>query len=70
MGRREEKILENIGCDVDVMWRRKPEERFTSGTEVRKRICEGRPWKDLVPEYVYKYTLDHKLDVRICEINK
>jgi cytidyltransferase-related domain len=69
-GEEKKKILENIGCDVDVMWRRKPEERFTSGTEVRKRICEGRPWKDLVPEYVYKYTLDHKLDVRICEINK
>lgn len=69
-GEAKKAILEELGCDVDVMWRRKPEERFTTGTEVRRRICAGEPWRDLVPEYVYRYTLEHALDSRIREMNK
>lgn len=69
-GEAKKEILENLGCDVDVMWRRTPEERFTTGTEVRRRICTGEPWEELVPEYVYRYTLEHGLDSRIREMNK
>ena len=41
--------LESLGCNVEIMWQRSNAEKFTSGTEVRRRIVEGLPWQDLVP---------------------
>ncbi len=67
-GEEKKKTLESLGCDVEVMWRRTPEERFTSGTEVRKRIASHQPWEDLVPEYVHEYTIEHGIDIRIYEM--
>lgn len=64
-GEQKEKMLREIGCKVEVMWRRTDADRFTSGTEVRKRIMEGENWRDLVPAFVYEYTLQHELDKRI-----
>lgn len=67
-GLEKKNILENIGCRVEVMWHRKNEERFTSGTEVRKRIASGQPWEHLVPKFVYHYVLQNQIDVRIKEM--
>lgn len=67
-GEEKKRTLEQLGCNVEVMWKRTPEERFTSGTYVRQCIADGLPWKHLVPEFVYQYTVDHKINTRICEM--
>lgn len=64
-GEQKKKLLMGIGCDVEVMWSRTDADRFTSGTEVRSRIMEGKDWRNLVPDYVYTYTLEHGIDKRI-----
>lgn len=64
-GIEKKKLLEEIGCSVEVMWRRGNETRITSGTEVRERIASGQPWKHLVPEFVYNYILVNGIDARI-----
>jgi cytidyltransferase-like protein len=62
------KILQNLGCDIEVMWQRTNTERVTSGTEVRGLIASGKPWRHLVPDYVFNYITDNKIDVRIAEL--
>lgn len=58
-------MLESLGCEVEVMWRRTDAERLTSGTEVRELIRSGRPWRHLVPPFVYKYMTSHGIDLRL-----
>ena len=57
------KLLTELGLDVEVMWIRDNSERFSSGTEVRRRIRENEEWESLVPPAVYKYIRDN--DIRI-----
>lgn len=65
MGNTEKKVLEELGCHVEVMWERSNEQRITSGTEVRERIAAGESWKELVPEYVFTYVRENGIDLRI-----
>ena len=60
-------LLESLGCDVEVMWRRTDAERLTSGTEVRTLIRAGEPWKHLVPPFVHAYIMEHGIDRRLQE---
>lgn len=55
-GQRKIEILRNLGItDIDVMWTRTMEERFTSGSEVRKLILKNdKKWETLVPPSVCK----------------
>jgi nicotinamide-nucleotide adenylyltransferase len=64
-GEEKKYMLENIGCNVEVMWYRTDDERFTSGTEVRSRIINQEKWEELVPPFVYKYVVEHGIDKRI-----
>ncbi|MCR4962486.1 MAG: nicotinate-nucleotide adenylyltransferase, partial [Firmicutes bacterium] len=64
-GEEKKKTLESLGCRVEVMWRRTDADRFTSGTEVRRRIAGGQAWRDLVPPFVYHYMKEHGIDERI-----
>lgn len=57
--------LENLGYSIEVMWERSNSDKFTSGTEVRERIIAGEPWRELVPEYVYRYMTEHEIDLRL-----
>lgn len=38
--------LRELGLDVQVLWRR--DSKITTGTEIRRRIRDGRPWEHLV----------------------
>lgn len=60
--------LEALGCRVEVMWQRTNAEKFTSGTEVRTQITEGRDWRHLVPEFVYRYITERHIDSRLREM--
>lgn len=66
----EEKLnsLQNeLGLDVEVLWRVTLEEKGISSTDVRKCMQEGKEWKQYVPNAVYKYIKSNNLDVRIKE---
>ena len=58
-------VLEQLGCSIDVMWVRTNADKVTSGTDVRTRIIKGLPWEHLVPQFVYDYVMDNKIDIRI-----
>ena len=64
-GREKLRMLQNLGCETEVMWERTDAERFTSGTEVRRRMAEGENWRELVPESVYRFITDHDLEGKI-----
>ena len=66
-GEEKRRLLESLGCEVEVMWKRTDAERFTSGTEVRKRIVSDNDWKELVPASVYSYVISKGIDKRIKE---
>lgn len=61
--------LTGLGLRVEVLWKRKPEEKGTTGTEVRKLIMEGKPWDHLVPKSVHKYITKNRLDERIIRLS-
>jgi len=47
-------LFESLGYKTDVLWRRSMQERFTTATEVRRRIASGEDFRDLIPEGAYK----------------
>lgn len=57
--------LKSLGLKTDLMWRRRLDERFTTGKELRNFIAEGKTWEHLVPPTVAKYIKDKQLDLRI-----
>ena len=62
------KMLQALGCDIEVMWERSNSEKVTSGTEVRELICAGKEWRHLVPNYVFNYVVTNRIDKRIQEL--
>ena len=58
-------LKEDLNLDVDVLWRVTLEEKGISASDIRKKIQEGKEWKQYVPEFVYKYITENKLDKRI-----
>ncbi|GAA6492959.1 hypothetical protein K280104A7_25230 [Candidatus Bariatricus faecipullorum] len=63
--RKNQEKLEELGFQTEVLWNRNPEEKGTTGTQVRQRILAGEKWSDLVPRTVYEYILAHGIDDRI-----
>jgi nicotinamide mononucleotide adenylyltransferase len=51
-GEEKAKRLRDIGYRVEILWRRDMSSRFTSGTEVRRRMLQNEPWEHLVPSGV------------------
>jgi hypothetical protein len=51
-GEEKARRMEDLGYSVDILWRRQMSERFTTGSEVRRRVREGESWEQLVPEGV------------------
>jgi nicotinamide mononucleotide adenylyltransferase len=63
-GLKKKQLLESLGARVEVLETGKIEEKLSS-SEIRKRIIEGKEWKNLVPSAVYKIIKDYKLDERL-----
>lgn len=63
-------ILTALGCDIEVMWERKNEQKITSGSEVRSKIVHGEPWEALVPKSVYQFIRSHEIDKRIIRLSE
>lgn len=57
--------LQNLGCNIEVMWTRTNSEKVTSGSEVRDCILHNKSWEHLVPKAVYNYIIQNGIDERI-----
>lgn len=61
-GYRKKELLESLGCKTRVLWEITIDNKGISGRDVRQRIKNGQEWKQYVPNYVYKYVIDNRLD--------
>jgi cytidyltransferase-like protein len=61
-GRYKAEMLKKMGFTIDILWERDMSTRFTTATEVRRRIINNEKWDNLVPEVVYKYITQNQLD--------
>ncbi len=68
-GRRKMELLKSIGARVEILLERDMASRFTTGTEVRRRIVEMEDWEGLVPKAVAKIIKGNNLaeKLRNCE---
>lgn len=57
--------LRRLGYETEVMWVRREEDRFTSGTQVRERMAAGEPWEELVPPAAARFIRENGLDLRL-----
>ncbi len=65
-GEEKERILsQELDLDVEVIQRGTFEDKKCNSTEIRGKIYRGEDWKKDVPNYVYRYITQHKLDERI-----
>lgn len=48
-GKEKQRILEEAGLKVDILWERTNETDLITGTMIRQRIRDGRPWDAFVP---------------------
>lgn len=58
-------LFQKVGIQTETLWRKTPEEKGVTGTEIRQRILAGEKWSDLVPKSVYEYVVSHGIDDRI-----
>ncbi len=49
-GERKLELLQSRGLNVQVMWRRTPDAKGITGSEIRSRMIVGEPWEHLVPK--------------------
>jgi len=64
-GLEKQKLLQDLGCDVES---HTMNGREISSTIVRDCIIHDRPWKHFVPDTVYDYIIENKLDLRVRQI--
>ncbi|MCK4414184.1 MAG: hypothetical protein KAY32_11615 [Candidatus Eisenbacteria sp.] len=48
-GRRKRERFRSLGLRTEVLWERAPAEKGIEGSEVRRRMAAGEPWRHLVP---------------------
>lgn len=49
-GKEKQRMLEEAGIEVEVMWERIDDPELITGTMIRQRISDGQCWEALVPE--------------------
>lgn len=64
------KTLKDLGLDIEVLWKRAPEEKGVTASWVRSCIATNQEWAHLVPKSVYYYLTEHKLDERIGRLER
>lgn len=60
-GEQKAREITALGYATTTLWRRTPDERFTSGTFVRNAMRNGEPWEHLVPSGVASYIKERGL---------
>ncbi|KMZ55777.1 nicotinate-nucleotide adenylyltransferase [Dorea sp. D27] len=59
------KILRSLGLEIEILWRREPEEKGITASWIRSCIATDEEWAHLVPKSVYEYLTGNDLDLRI-----
>ncbi len=62
-------ILQKLGVETEVLWRKGQDERGITGSEVRKLIAEEKEWQQYVPKTVSEYITKHGIEERIRGLN-
>ena len=60
--------LQLLGMQVEILWRKKNEDRGVVSTDVRRCIEQGKDWQNLVPKSVFEYITVHGIDQRIRQL--
>lgn len=58
-------LKQDLKLDVEVLWRVPLEQKGISALHIRECIQQGKEWKQYVPQSVYQYIKENKLDIRI-----
>ena len=69
-GETKKQLLESLGCQIDVLWKRPSEAKKMCGREIRERIAMGQEWVSFVPRAVHAYMIEHGLAERIRQANQ
>ena len=64
-GRKKKQILEDAGFFVEVLKDCPFNEKYICSTHIRNLISNDQEWENLVPNSVYKYIIENKLEQRI-----
>ncbi|WP_455055813.1 nicotinate-nucleotide adenylyltransferase [Merdimonas faecis] len=59
------KILQNLGFETEILWKRSEAEKGVTSSWIRSCIATGEEWEHLVPKSVYRYLTENELDKRI-----
>ncbi len=64
-GKQKVEMFKKIGFKIKILWERDMSTRFTTGTEVRRRIINNEDWSKLVPKAVYNYIIENNLHEKL-----
>lgn len=58
-------MFQDAGLQTEILWRRHPQHKGLTSTEVRRRIAVGEEWQHMVPPAVAKLLLQWHATVRL-----
>ncbi|MBM4326668.1 MAG: nicotinate-nucleotide adenylyltransferase [Deltaproteobacteria bacterium] len=67
-GERKHELLTGQGLKVEVMWRRTPDTKGLTGSEIRHRMALGEPWQHLVPPSTARLLVKWNIVDRLQEL--
>ena len=63
-----ETFRDKLGIDVEVILNGTLKDKKDNATDIRKMIYNGEGWSKNVPDFVYNYIKEHRIDIRIKEL--
>ena len=67
-GERKLDLLTGQGLHVEVMWRRTPDTKGLTGSEIRRKMVYGEPWEHLVPRTSARLLAKWKIVERLRDL--
>jgi nicotinamide-nucleotide adenylyltransferase len=61
-------MFQALGLKTEVLWRRTPEQKGLTASEVRKRMAEGEKWQQMVPPAVAELLLQWHATERLRKL--
>jgi len=65
-GERKLQMFQNLGLNVEVMWRRTPATKGLSACDIRARMARGEEWESFVPRVVAELLKELDVPARIA----
>jgi nicotinamide mononucleotide adenylyltransferase len=69
-GERKLGLLTGQGLSVKVMWRKPPDAKGLTGSEIRRKMVCGEPWEHLVPQSAVRLLEKWKIVERLRELGQ